>query len=354
MDVFGLLNNTIRVYLEVTNTVFDGKEIQEEYAKNATFGIRITILSLHKQLLSKADVEIENATFVGRQTNAFVFVAKGNKTISLRGCKFHESFSLETNIWRVGKFENVPRYMTGQGPFLFLFDSDKRVEKGCVKGGVRNNTHPHWSYTSRVLFEDTLFQNNLRYAAGAIEIINGYVEFRRCNFTNNFALSDTGHVCVGYGSEKVKFQNCAFERTEKERTFNGTSFRFGRFLHSQSGGPIKLKETSFNTNFSERLIRQQPIIRISSGGYFDMDSNSTIPCPMGSSFQFDNFTHFSYGGGKGSTFCRIDVTTELFTCLMCPSKMYSLLSGFSRGLSVRKGLSCLECPFGHRRPKLSV
>ena len=53
MDVFGLLNNTIRVYLEVTNTVFDGKEIQEEYAKNATFGIRITIPSLDKQLLSK-------------------------------------------------------------------------------------------------------------------------------------------------------------------------------------------------------------------------------------------------------------------------------------------------------------
>ena len=348
MDVFGLLNKTIRVYLGVTNTVFDGKEIQEEYAKNATFGIRIIIPYLHKKLLSKTNVEIENATFVGRPTNAFVFVAKGNKTISLRGCKFHESFSLETNIWRVGKFKNLPRYMTGQGAFLLLFDSDKRVEKGCVKGGVRNNTHPNWSYTSRVLFEDTLFQNNLGYAAGAIEIINGNVEFRRCNFTNNFALSDTGHVCVGYGSAKVEFQNCAFERTEKGGTFNGTSFRFGRFLHSQSGGPIKIKETSFNTNFSERLIRQQPIIRISSGGYFDMDSNSTIQCPMGSSLQFDNFTHFSYGGGKGSTFCRINVTTELFTCLMCPSKMYSLQSGFSRGLSVRKGFSCLECPFGAR------
>ena len=47
-----------------------------------------------------------------------------------------------------------------------------------------------------------------------------------------------------------------------------------------------------------------------------------------------------------STFCRINVTTELFTCLMCPSKMYSLQSGFSRRLSVRKGFSCLKCPFG--------
>ena len=348
MDVYGFLNNSVRVDIRVTNTVFDGKEIQEKNRKNATFGIRIIIPLLNKQIPSTANVEIENATFAGRPTNAFVFVAKGNKTITLRGCNFLDSFSLEINDWIDNKYNNLPGYTTGQGAFLFLFDSDKLVDGGCVKVGQRKDTHSQWFYKSRVLVENTLFQNNFGYAAGAIQIINGYVQFRRCNFTNNFALSDTGQVCVGYGSAKVKFQNCAFERTEKEGTFNGTSFRFGRFLHSQSGGPIKIKETSFNTNFSERLIRQQPIIRISSGGYFDMDSNSTIQCPMGSSLQFDNFTHFSYGGGKGSTFCRIDVTTELFTCLMCPSKMYSLQSGFSRGLSVRKGLSCHECPFGAR------
>ena len=348
MDVYGLLNNSVHVDIRVTNTVFDGKEIQEKNRKNATFGIRIIIPLLDKQTTSKVNVEIENATFAGRPTNAFVFVAKGNKTITLRGCKFLDSFGPEKNEWIMRKYKNLPGYMTGQGAFLFLFDSDKLVDRGCVKGGERNDTHAQWIYNSRVLVENTLFQNNFGYAAGAIQIINGYVQFRRCNFTNNFALSDTGHVCIGYGSAKVEFQNCAFERTEKEGTFNGTSFRFGGFLHSQSGGPIKIKETSFNINFSERLIRQQPIIRISSGGYFDMDSNSTIQCPMGSSLQFDNFTHFSYGGGNGSTFCRINVTTEIFTCLMCPSKMYSLQSGFSRGLSVRKGFSCLECPFGAR------
>ena len=348
MDVYGLLNNSVRVDIRVTNTVFDGKEIQEKNRKNATFGIRIIIPLLDKQTTSKVNVEIENATFAGRPTNAFVFVAKGNKTITLRGCNFRDSFSLEINDWIENKYKNLPGYTTGQGAFLFLFDSDKLVDSGCVKVGERKDTHSQWFYKTRVLVENTLFQNNFGYAAGAIQIINGYVQFRRCNFTNNFALSDTGHVCIGYGSAKVEFQNCAFARTEKEGTFNGTSFRFGRFLHSQSGGPIKIKETSFNTNFSERLIRQQPIIRISSGGYFDMDSNSTIQCPMGSSLQFDNFTHFSYGGGKGSTFCRINVTTEIFSCLMCPSKMYSLQSGFSRGLSVRKGFSCLECPFGAR------
>ena len=346
MDVFGLLNKTIRVYLGVTNTVFNGKEIQEKHAKKATFGIRIIIPFLDSQIPSKVNVEIENATFAGRPTNAFVFVAKGNKTITLRGCKFRDSFSLETNEWIVQKYENLPGYMTGQGAFLFLFDSDKLVDRGCVKGGERNDTHAQWIYNSRVLVENTLFQNNFGYEAGAIQIINGYVQFRRCNFTNNFALSNTGHVYVGYGSAKVEFQNCAFKREEKKGTFKGISFTVGRFLHSESGGPIKIKSTSFEENFSDRRARQRPILRISYGGYFDIDSNSTIQCPVGSSLHFYNFTHFHYDGGQDDTFCRINVTTEIFTCLMCPSRMYSLQSGFSRGLAVRKGFSCLECPFG--------
>ena len=346
MDVFGLLNKTIRVYLGVTNTVFDGKEIQEKHAKKDTFGIRIIIPPLDSQTPSKVSVEIENATFAGRPTNAFVFVAKGNKTITLRGCKFLDSFGLETNEWIMRKYKNLPGYMTGQGAFLFLFDSDKLVDRGCVKGGERNDTHAQWIYNSRVLVENTLFQNNFGYAAGAIQIINGYVQFRRCNFTNNFALSNTGHVYVGYGSAKVEFQNCAFKREEKKGTFKGISFTVGRFLHSESGGPIKIKSTSFEENFSDRRARQRPILRISYGGYFDIDSNSTIQCPVGSSLHFYNFTHFHYDGGQDDTFCRINVTTEIFTCLMCPSRMYSLQSGFSRGLAVRKGFSCLECPFG--------
>ena len=346
MDVYGLLNNSVRVDVRVTNTVFDGKEIQEKKRKNATFGIRIIIPLLDKQIPSKVNVEIENATFAGRPTNAFVFVAKGNKTITLRGCKFRDSFSLEMNEWIVRKYKNLPGYMTGQGAFLFLFDSDKLVDRGCVKGGERNDTHPQWIYNSRVLVENTLFQNNFGYAAGAIQIINGYVQFRRCNFTNNFALSNTGQVYVAYGSAKVEFQNCAFKRTEKKGTFKGISFAVGRFLHSESGGAIKIKSTSFEENFSEKRARQRHILRISYGGYFDIDSNSTIQCPVGSSLHFYNFTHFHYDGGQDDTFCRINVTTEIFICLMCPSKMYSLQSGFSRGLAVRKGFSCLECPFG--------
>ena len=345
MDLYGLLNNSVLVQIRVTNTIFDGKAIQEKYAKNTTYGVRMSIPPLNNQSLSEANISIENATFRGRPTNAFVFVAKGNKTLTIRGCKFQDSFSLERNVWRVRKCANLPGYMTAQGVFLFLFDSDENVDKGCIKEGGGQNTHPKWNYTSRVLFEDNLFQNNFGFETGAIKIINGHVKFRRCNFTNNFALRDTGYVYVGYGSAKVEFKDCTFKRTERNGTFKGTAFTVGRFLHSESGGPIIIKNTTFETKFAERLVTQ-PILRIFSGGYFDMDLNSTIQCRTGSSLQFENFSHFHYEGGEDNTFCRINVTTELFTCTMCPPKMYSLQSGFSRGLFIRKGFKCLECPFG--------
>ena len=344
-DLYGLLNNSIYVRFRVTNTLFDGKKIQESDSKNSTYGIRIIIPPLNKTFSSEAHIDMENVTFQGRPANSFVFVFKGKKTISVRSCKFRDSFSLEQNEWRLRKYRNLPGYVTGQGALLFLFDADELVDKGCVKDEEGHNKHPKWNYTSRVLFEDTLFQNNYGYVAGAIQIINGYVKFRRCFFRDNFALGDTGHIYVGYGSAKVVFQSCVFTRTGRKGIYKSSPFAVGRFLHSESGGPIKIENTSFVTKFSQRLA-PVPILRIFSGGYFDIDLNSTIRCAAGSLLQFDNFTHFHYEGGREKTFCRINVTTVMFTCRMCPPRMYSFQSGFSRGLMVRKGFKCLECPFG--------
>ena len=344
-DLYGLLNNSVEIRFRVTNTIFDGKRIQEKDSGNSTFGIRVIVPPESKTIFSHVDVGIENVTFVGRPANSIVLVAKGNKTVTVRNCKFLDSFSLEKNEWRISKLRNLPDYTTGQGVLMFAFDSDELVDRGCVNSGVRNNTHPKWNYSSRVLFEDTLFQNNFGHVAGAIQIINGYVKFRRCNFTDNFAISDTGHVYVGYGSAKVEFKSCIFKRTRRQGTFKGTPFCVGRFLHSESGGPVQIKNTSFATSISQRLVPQR-ILRILSGGYFDMDLNSTIQCPTGSSLRFDNYSHFHYDGGQENTFCRINVTTEIFTCRMCPPGMYVLQSGFSRGLMVPAEPDCIKCPFG--------
>ena len=346
-DLFGLLNSSVNVRFRVTNTLFDGKNVQEKYSKNSTYGIRIIVQPQTDEMIFQPEIniEIENVTFEGRPSNSFVLVAKGDKTVSIRGCKFQDSFSLEHNNWRVAKHRNVPDYTTGHGVFLFLFDSDKLIDKGCVKEGDRNNTHAKWNYTNRLIFKDTLFQNNYGYMAGAIQLINGYVKFQRCRFLDNFALIDTGHIYVGYGSTKVELNSCIFKRTKREGTYSDTSFAVGRFLHSESGGPVMIKNMSFVTSIDQR---QQPlsILQIFSGGYFDIDFNSTIRCATGSELRFFNFTHFHYEGGYENTFCRLNVTTVMFTCRMCPSKMYSLQSGFSRGLMIRTGFECLECPFG--------
>ena len=344
VDLHGLLNNTIDIRFRIIHTLFDGKLIQKQ--ENSTASIRVIIPPFYNnKIFSAANIDIENVTFQGRPANSFAFFARGNQTVRIRGCKFRDSFNLEKNEWILRRFKSMPTYVTGQGAFLFLFHSDEPIDKGCVHSGVRNNTHPTWRYTSRVLFEDTLFQNNFGYMAGAIQIINGYVKFQRCNFTNNFALWDTGHIYVGYGSAKIQLNSCIFKQTRRKGTYKGTTFEVGRFLHSESGGAVEIKNTSFATSIAQRLAHQS-ILRILSGGYFEIDLNSTIQCAIGSSLQFDNFTHFIYDGGQENTFCRINVTTEMFTCRMCPPKTYSLQGGSSKGLMVRKGFKCLKCPFG--------
>ena len=345
-DLTATLNNSINVGFIVTNTLFDGRERTES---QSTFGIRVIIPYLERTNVSAATkIEIENVTFIGRPSNSFALFSKGNKTVNIRRCIFRDSFTVEIDEWVDRRFKYMPSYKTSVGALLFLFDSDEIVDRGCVHSGVSANTHPTWRYTSHVLFEDTLFQNNSGKISGAVQIINGYVKFQSCSFIDNFSERDFGQVYVGYGSAKVEFQSCVFKRTKKEGTYRDIprhTFVVGRFLHSESGGPLKIENTSFHSRPEDR-IEHQSALRIYSGGYFDMDQSSTIQCAIGSYLQFKNLSHFIYQGGKGNNFCRINVTTELFSCRMCPPKMYSLERGFFRGLAIHKYITCLKCPFG--------
>ena len=342
-DIFGLLNNTISVRFRVTNTQFDGKIIQEQ--ENSTFGIRVIIPRLERTNFSETRIEIEDVSFVGRPDSSFTLFSKGNKTINIRRCTFRDGVGLEIDEWARRRYRNMPVYVTSQGSLLFLFDSDEMEKRGCVDSGVTNNTHSTWTYSSHVLLEDTLFQNNFGHRAGAVQIINGYVKFQRCKFINNFALRNTGHVYVGYGSAKVEFNSCVFKSTRLQGSYRGYAFTFGRFLYSESKGPIKIHNTSFHSNNGDRLTPRS-ILQINSGGYFDMDSSSTMRCAVGCELHFSNFSHFIYEGGQERNFCRINLTTEIFSCRMCPQKLYSLQSGFSRGLTVSKDFHCIKCPFG--------
>jgi len=345
-DLSALLNNSINVGFRVTNTLFDGRERTEN---QSTFGIRVIIPYLERTNVSAVTkIEMENVTFIGRPSNKFVLFSNGNKTVNIRRCIFRDSFTVEIDEWRNRRFKNMSSYVASQGALLFLFDSDEMVERGCVYSNVTYKTHRRWRYTSHVLFEDTLFQNNSGKISGAVQIINGYVKFHRCSFIDNFSERDFGQVYVGYGSAKVEFKSCMFKRTKTEGTYQGIpryTFVVGRFLHSESGGPLKIENTSFHSDIDDRN-KHQSVLRIYSGGYFHMDQSSTIQCAIGSYLQFKNLSHFIYQGGKGNDFCRLNVTTELFSCRMCPSKLYTLERGYTRGLTIHKYIECLDCPFG--------
>ena len=347
-DLYALLNNSISVGFRVTNTLFDGRE-RKEYSNQSTFGIRVIIPYLQRTNVSATTkIEIENVTFVRRPSNTFALFAKGNKSVSIRRCIFRDSFTVQIGKWNVKRFKNMPRYESSEGALLFLFDSDEMVERGCVLPNVTSNTHRTYRYTSHVLFEDTLFQNNSGKVSGAVQIINGYVKFQRCRFIDNFSEKDFGQVYIGYGSAKVEFKSCVFKRTKKEGIYQdipNSTFVVGRFLHSESEGPLKIENTSFHSNVDDRM-KHQPVLRIYAGGYVDMDQSSTIQCAIGSYLLFKNLSHFIYEGGKGKEFCGINVTTELFTCRMCPPNLYSLERGYTRGLAIPKYVKCLPCPFG--------
>ncbi|CAH3043143.1 unnamed protein product, partial [Pocillopora meandrina] len=342
-DIYGLLYNTINIAFRVRNTLFDGKEVQRHV--NTTFGIRLIIPRLQRTNVSQAAIEIEDVTFKSRPSNSFAFFSKGNNTIKIRRCLFRDGFGLEIDEWTRTYYKHQVTDRTSQGALMFLFDTDEIENRGCVDNGVTNNTHRTWKYFNHVLLEDTTFQNNLGHKAGAVQIINSYVKFRRCEFINNFASSDTGQIYVGHGSAKVELNSCVFKRTKLSEEFRGITFRHRRFFYSESGGPIKILNTSFHSDMGNRSTRG-PVIQIKSGGYFEMDSSSTIQCAVGSELYFSNFSHFIYDEGDDRNFCRINLTSEILSCRMCSSKMYSLQRGFSRGLEVSKGFRCQNCPFG--------
>lgn len=69
---------------------------------------------------------------------------------------------------------------------------------------------------------------------------------------NNFASEHSGHVYLSDGTGKADFLDCVFSSTVKNVKFNGTTFRKSAFVHSVSGGPVGLKNTTLNSFIIEK------------------------------------------------------------------------------------------------------
>ena len=327
------------IQLMIKNTIFTSNEISER-----SYAIRLHIPPLRNANSSDAVIELENNTFDSRPSSSFTLFFRGNKTLSIRRSIFKNCICFYRQKWKLSAYTSF--YETATGALSILTNPDKLLQSGCAHLDVKKNIHPLWTYHSHVLIEDTIFQDNAGLVAGGVHISNGYTKFERCAFQDNFGIEQTGHVYSAYGTGQVNFKDCSFSTTKENVTIlKNTTFNKATFLSSESGGPMKLKNTSMRFFVAKR--GSYPVFVISSGGYVEVDGNTTIQCSKGSHLLFENTTHFSLAEeGQETKFCKINVTSLKLSCKSCSAGYYSLQRGSMRGLTLNTSVQCLPCPFG--------
>lgn len=333
--MFTLLDPT-SVEVIIKNTIFTCAEtIQKSYA------IRLNIAPLKNINSSNAVIRLENDTFDSKPSSNFALFFEGKKNLTIRRSRFINCtfVSPEVQKWKIpGNKSGVVFYETATGGISILTNPDKPLKMGCLQSDTKKNTHPLWQYDSHVTFEDTVFENNVGLIAGGVHLSNGFTKFQRCTFQDNFGVKQSGHVYFAYGTGQVEFENCSFLRTKENM-----SYKKSTFLYSESGGPLKLTNTSMISLVPEK--NNFPVLATSSGGYVYIDEKSEIRCSEGSKLLLENATHIIYTD-KNNMSCRINVTVLKYSCRSCIPGYYSLQKGISRGLLVNSTVDCLLCPFG--------
>ena len=350
-DMLLTIYDPTSVQVIIKNTLFTSSNSETVENNGQSYAIRLNIPPLEHINSSKAVIELDNNTFDSRPSSHFALFFEGDKNITVRRTLFQNCINTHPYKWLVRK-GNEFFYETATGAISILTIPDKYQQLGCIRQKATHEIHPTWNYDCHVLFEDTIFVENVGLAAGAVYISNGYTRFRRCTFRDNFGTHRTGHVYSAYGTGQVDFEDCSFSRTEKSKEFSNIStFNKPTFLYSESGGPVKLKNTSMISLDPDR--NSFPMIDITSGGYVDMDEASKLQCSEGQELLLDNATHIVFTE-KNNSFCRLNVTVLRYYCRSCPTGYYSLQKGVSRGLVIATAVLCLPCPFGANCVKSNI
>ncbi|KAL9973687.1 hypothetical protein ACROYT_G020172 [Oculina patagonica] len=333
---------SVQVVITNTNFTSNSKETVENNGKS--YAVRINIPSLKQINCSKAVIELDNNTFISRPSSNFALFFEGDKNVTIRRTLFRNCINVHRYKWSVSKGSQF-FYETATGAISILTKPDRSLQLGCVPSNATHEIHPSWHYDSYVVFEDTIFVENVGLAAGAVYVSNGFTKFRRCTFRDNFGIRSTGHVYSAYGTGRVDFEDCRFSRTKESMKFpNISTFNNPTFLYTESGGPLKLKNTSMTSLYFDRS-SNPALLDISSGGYVEMDETSNLQCSEGQELSFENATHIAFTE-KNKSFCRLNVTVLRYSCRSCSSGYYSLKKGATRGLTVATSVLCLPCPFG--------
>ena len=289
---------------------------------------------------SRATVKIDKVIFDARPASCFALYFQGKKYVTIRRSTFRHCTSVNQELWNYG--DSKFAYETATGAISILSNLDKRYKTGCVQRNITNNTHPLWRYETHVTVEDTLFQENTGLNGGAVYLSNGNTTFRNCSFENNLAAMNTGQVYSAYGTGRVEFVNCSFVSSTYHATISGRKFKNVAFFYSESGGPIKFRNSSMFSSTSTR--RSFSVLAVYNGGYVDIDRETSIRCE-GSQMSLANATRFVYTE-KRQRLCIENVTVLSFSCKLCSPGYYSLQTGFSKGLAVDDSFQCHPCPLG--------
>ena len=294
----------------------------------------------NKTKTSRATVKIDKVIFDARPASYFALYFQGKKYVTIRRSIFRHCTSVSQELWNYG--DSKFAYETATGAISILSNLDKRYKTGCVQRNITNNTHPLWKYDTHVTVEDTLFQENAGLNGGAVYLSNGNTTFRNCSFENNLAAMNTGQVYSAYGTGRVEFVNCSFVSSTYHATISGRKFKNVAFFYSESGGPIKFRNSSMFSSTSTR--RSFSVLAVYNGGYVDIDRETSIHCE-GSQISLANATHFVYTE-KRERLCIENMTVLWFSCKLCSPGYYSLQTGFSKGLAVDDSFQCHPCPLG--------
>ena len=294
----------------------------------------------NKTKTSRATVKIDKVIFDSRPASYFAVYFRGKKYITIQRSIFRHCTSISQELWNYG--DSKFAYKTATGAISILSNPDKRYKPGCLQRKINNNTHPLWRYDTHVTVEDTLFQENAGLNGGAVYLSNGNTTFRNCSFENNLAAMHTGQVYSAFGTGRVEFVNCFFVSSTYHATISGRKFKNVALFYSESGGPIKFRNSSMLWSTSTR--RSFTVLAVYNGGYVDIDRETSIRCE-GSQMSLANATHFEYTE-KRQRLCIENVTVLWFSCKLCSPGYYSLQTGFSKGLAVDDSFQCQPCPLG--------
>ena len=322
-----------QVEILIKNTIFSSRQII-----SLSFGLLIYLPS-EIPTFSNAVIELDNVTFDSKPCNMINLLFRGHKSLQVKRSSFLNSVCL--NGWDYNNSYSASYISAGAISVVSI--SDKKRSPGCVKPGSKRDIHPTWQYETHVRFEDTIFEGNGGLNTGAVYLSNANSTFERCNFRNNFAIDNSGHVYSAYGTGQVNFKGCIFSSTKVNMTISNVTLQKSTFFQSESGGPISIKNTTMVSSAAQR--NSYPVLDISNGGYVSMDYSSTLQCPIGSQLLLDNTTHFVHTEQNKSV-CIVNVTVLKYSCQLCSQGFYSIKKGLSYGLIVNDTVTCLQCPFG--------